>query len=393
MRLFVSERAKQTPISGIRVIFEKAQTTPGVIRLEVGEPDFDTPEHIKAAAIRALGKGETHYTSSAGIMELREEISRKFRVDNSLEYDPKTQVVVSSGAVNSLYLGLMAIIDPGDEVLLPDPGWANYEVLVRLAGGVPTRYPLRERNRFNPDLEELRTKITPKTKAMFICSPSNPTGSVLKEKHLKELASIAQEYDLMVISDEVYEKIIYGDASHRSIGSLPDMARRVLTVNAFSKTYAMTGWRLGYAGGPSETVSQMVKLNTGLNSCPSSIAQRAGVEALRGPQDCVRRMREEYLRRRDFLLERLRRVPGLSCVVPDGAFYAFPNIQELGLSSFDFSMALLDRAKVSTVPGSAFGAQGEGYVRLSYANSIENIAEAMDRVEEAIRVGLKMAKS
>jgi aspartate/methionine/tyrosine aminotransferase len=393
MRSFVSERAKETPISGIRVIFEKAQRVSDVIRLEVGEPDFDTPEHIRAAAVRALNKGETHYTSSAGVLELREEISRKFRVDNSLEYDAKTQIVVSAGAVNSLNLALMTIIDPGDEVLIPDPGWANYEVLIGLAQGVPVRYPLRERNSFKSDPEELRGKISPKTKAIIVCTPSNPTGSVLDIRHLQEIASIAEEYDLMVISDEVYEKIIYGNAVHQSIGALPGMANRVVTVNAFSKTYAMTGWRLGYAGGPSEVIGQMIKLNTGLNTCASSISQIAGIEALRGPQDSVRQMREEYLRRRDFLLERLRQVPGFTCVVPEGAFYSFPNIQKFGLSSFDFAMALLDRAKVSTVPGSAFGPLGEGYVRFSYANSMERIGKAMDRIQEAIRSGLKVNKA
>jgi aspartate/methionine/tyrosine aminotransferase len=287
----------------------------------------------------------------------------------------------------------MTIIDPGDEVLVPDPGWANYEVLIGLAQGVPVRYPLRERNSFKSDPEELRGKISPKAKAIIVCTPSNPTGSVLDIRHLQEIASIAEEYDLMVISDEVYEKIIYGNAVHQSIGALPGMANRVVTVNAFSKTYAMTGWRLGYAGGPSEVIGQMIKLNTGLNTCASSISQIAGIEALRGPQDSVRQMREEYLRRRDFLLERLRQVPGFTCVVPEGAFYSFPNIQKFGLSSFDFAMALLDRAKVSTVPGSAFGPLGEGYVRFSYANSIERIGKAMDRIQEAIRSGLKVNKA
>ena len=392
MRSFVSERAKATPLSGIRVIFEKAQSLSDVIRLEVGEPDFDTPEHIKAAAAQAMKKGETHYTSGAGILELREEISRKFRVDNSLEYDANKQIVVTAGAVNSLYLALMAIVNPGDEVIVPDPGWANYQVLIKITQGIPVSYSLRERNGFKPDTEELRAKVSGETKAIIICSPSNPTGSVLEERHLREVASIAEEHDLMVISDEVYEKIIYGNAKHRSIGALPGMANRVVTVNAFSKTYAMTGWRLGYAAGPSEIISQMIKLNTGLNSCSSSISQRAGVEALKGPQDCVQQMHEEYLRRRNFLIDRVRRIPGITCVMPDGAFYAFPNIRELGLSSFDVAMALLDSAKVSTVPGAAFGPMGEGYIRLSYANSMDNLGKAMDRIEAAIRSGLKVTK-
>ena len=389
MRSFVSERAKEIPLSGIRVIFEKAQSMSDVVRLEVGEPDFDTPENIRAAALEALHKGETHYTSSAGILELREEISRKFHSDNSLEYDAKTQIVVTAGSQNSLNLALMAIVNPGEEVLIPDPGWPNYEVLTKMAQGIPIRYPLRESNSFRLDQEDLKAKVNKKTKAVIICSPSNPTGSVLEEKHLQAVASIAEENDLLVISDEIYEKIIYQSAKHRSIGALPGMAERVVTVNGFSKAYAMTGWRLGYAGGPREIISQMIKLNTGLNTCASSIAQRAGVEALRGPQDSVRQMCEEYLRRRDFLLGRLREIPGLTCVIPEGAFYAFPNIQTLGLSSFDFAMAILDRAKVSTVPGSAFGASGEGYIRLSYANSIEQIGKGLDRMAAAVRAGLK----
>jgi len=389
MRSFVSERAKEIPLSGIRVIFEKAQSMSDVVRLEVGEPDFDTPENIRTAALEALRKGETHYTSSAGILDLREAISRKFDSDNSLEYDAKTQIVVTAGSQNSLNLALMAIVNPGEEVLIPDPGWPNYEVLTKMAQGIPIRYPLRESNSFRLDQEDLKAKVNKKTKAVIICSPSNPTGSVLEEKHLQAVASIAEENDLLVISDEIYEKIIYGSAKHRSIGALPGMAERVVTVNGFSKAYAMTGWRLGYAGGPREIISQMIKLNTGLNTCASSIAQRAGVEALRGPQNSVRQMCEEYLRRRDFLLGRLREIPGLTCVVPEGAFYAFPNIQTLGLSSFDFAMAILDRAKVSTVPGSAFGASGEGYIRLSYANSIEQIGKGLDRMAAAVRAGLK----
>jgi len=393
MRSFVSERAKEIPLSGIRVIFEKAQSMSDVVRLEVGEPDFDTPENIRAAALEALRRGETHYTSSAGILALREEISRKFHSDNSLDYDAKTQIVVTAGSQNSLNLALMAIVNPGEEVLIPDPGWPNYEILTRIAQGIPVRYPLKEKNRFRLDQDDLRSRVNKKTKAIIICSPSNPAGSVLEEKHLQAVASIAEENDLLVISDEIYEKIIYGTAKHRSIGALPGMAERVVTVNGFSKAYAMTGWRLGYAGGPREIIGQMIKLNTGLNTCASSIAQRAGVEALKGPQDSVRQMREEYLRRRDFLLGRLREIPGLTCTVPDGAFYTFPNIQAFGLTSFDFAMALLDQAKVSTVPGSAFGASGEGYIRISYANSIEQIGKAIDRIAPAIRAGLKAAKT
>lgn len=389
MRPLIAERTRGIPTSGIREIFEKAQTMSDVIRLEVGEPDFNTPDHITAAAARALSEGETHYTSTAGVFELREQISQKFRRENDLEFDPKTQIMVTSGAVNGLTLSLMATVNPGDEVLIPDPGWPNYVGCIKIAQGVPIQYSLLERNRFGPDLNEIRAKINKKTKAILICSPNNPTGSVLTDKDLREIAAIAEQNDLLVISDEVYEKITYGSIKHQSIGALSGMDKRVLTVNAFSKTYAMTGWRLGYVGGPAEVISQMIKINMTLNTCANSIAQKAGVEALRGPQDCVRRMREEYSRRRDFILGRLSRIPDIACVPPEGAFYVFPNIRGCGLSSHDFSLALLDQARVSTVPGTAFGEFGEGYIRLSFANSIENIGRAMDRIEKALNSGMK----
>jgi aspartate/methionine/tyrosine aminotransferase len=393
MRSLGSQRAKGIEFSGIRLVFERAQKISNVIRLELGEPDFDTPRHIKAAAVQALEHGETHYTPGAGTSELREEISRKLRSDNCLEYDPINQIAVTSGATNALGMAIMATVDPEDEVLIPDPGWPNYIGLVKAAQANATSYSLSERNRFKLDTEELKTKISKKTKAIVICSPNNPTGSVLTEKELQEVAGLAEANDLIVISDEVYEKIIYGEARHQSIGSLDGMSKRVITVNAFSKTYAMTGWRLGYAGGPSEIIRSMVKLNSVLNGCPSSVAQKAGVAALRGSQDCVKQMRDEYLRRRDYIVERLNRIPGLTCLVPEGSFYAFPRVKEIGLSSFDFSIAILEQAGVSTVPGSSFGASGEGYARISYANSLENIAEAMDRIDKAIRSGLKVPKA
>ncbi len=364
-----------------------------VIRLEVGEPDFDTPEHIRAAAIHAMDQGETHYTASAGILELREEISRKFHTDNNLEFDPMTQVMVTQGATCGLSLTLMASVNAGDEVLIPDPGWPNYVGSVTMAQGVPIPYALHERNCFKPDLDELKGKVSKKTKAIIICTPNNPTGSVIADKDLREITSIAEENELLVLSDEIYEKIIYGGIKHRSIGTFPGMQNRVVTINGFSKTYAMTGWRLGYVGGPADIIGAMTKINMTLNSSVNSVSQRAGIEALRGPQECVRQMREEYSRRRNLILERLRQIPEMSCVPPDGAFYVFPNIGRFDLSSYEFSMKLLDQARVSTVPGDSFGAAGEGYIRISFANSIENISRAMSRIEAALNSGLKTIKA
>ncbi len=393
MNRLIASRTQDMPSSSIMVISERAQQMEDVVRMELGEPDFDTPEHIRRAAAQAMEEGRTHYTLGAGISELREEISRKLRVDNSLEYDPKTQVVVTAGSTTALNLALLTTVNPGEEVLVPSPGWAQYVGCVKFAQAIPVYYSLTEKNRFGLDSEELRQKVTKKTKAILICSPNNPTGSVLTEKELRELSSFAEEHDLLVISDEVYEKITYEGAKHRSIGSIDGMAKRVITVNAFSKTYAMTGWRLGYAAGPSEISSQMVKLNILLNTCASSIAQRAGVQALRGSQDCVQEMCKEYSRRRAFVLERIDRIPNMTCVAPRGAFYVFPNITEFGLSSFDFVMTLLEKARVSTIPGNAFGPSGEGYFRISYASSMENLARGMDRIEAAIETGLKTIKS
>jgi aminotransferase len=385
MGSFVSERVGSIPTSGIRVIFEKANKMSGVVRLEVGEPDFDTPARVTAAAKRALDEGFTHYTSSAGIMPLREAISAKLKRENRVDADPGTEVVVTPGAGAAIYLSVMCTVNPGDEVLLPDPAWPHYEACINLAGGKVVRYPTHESLGFRPEMEEVAKLVTDRTKAILINSPSNPTGSVLGRRDLEWIADLARSKDLLVFSDEVYEKVMYAGVEHHSIASFDGMKDRTVTINALSKTYAMTGWRVGYAAARPEIAAQMAKLNLFTSGCPNSFAQVAAVEALTGPQGETQRMLEEYTRRRDLMVRRLNEMDGVSCPNPGGAFYAFPRVALRGMNAFDTSMFLLDNAKVATVPGSSFGELGENHLRLSYATSIENVSEGMDRIETAIR--------
>ncbi|MFQ5711380.1 MAG: pyridoxal phosphate-dependent aminotransferase [Candidatus Geothermarchaeales archaeon] len=381
---YLSERTKNIPVSGIRVIFDKAQRMKDVVRLEMGDPDFDTPSHIREAAKRALDEGYTHYTPSAGLTEIREAVAEKLRRDNRIDVGPD-EVVMTAGSSSAINIAIMATINPGDEVLIPDPAWPLYEVFVKLSGGVVVRYPLLEKNEFKIDPEDVERRITRRTKMLIINTPNNPTGSVQTRLELEAIAQIALENDLLVVSDEVYEKITHSGAEHLSIGSMPEMRDRTITVNSFSKTYAMTGWRIGYAAANREIATEMVKLNIYSTVCVNAVAQRAALAALRGPQDCVREMVGEYGRRRDYVVRRLNEMPRITCVEPKGAFYVFPNISDFGVSSFDFSMNLLDMTRVSTVPGSSFGERGEGYIRISYATSLKELEKGMGRIEDAIK--------
>jgi len=381
----LAKRVTSIPLSGIRMMFEKVAQMEDVIRLEVGEPDFNTPEHIKKAAKISLDENWTHYTSSAGLLELREAIAKKLRVDNDIYADPQTEVIVTPGACSALNLAILSIVNPGDEVLLPDPGWPHYEPCVRIAEGVPIHYPLVEENEFRIDINKLKEKVNEKTKMVIINSPQNPTGSVLTKKNFEDLSDVALQDDLLVVSDEVYEKIIYDDAKHYSIGSFPDMKDHTITVNAFSKTYAMTGWRLGFATATKDIIEQMTKLNLYSSTCANSITQRAGIPALEGLQDCVAEMVKEYKKRRDYLVDSLNKIPEISCLTPKGAIYIFLNVSRLKMSSFDCSMFLLDKGHVATVPGSAFGEMGEGYLRISFAKSIEELREAVARIQNALK--------
>jgi aspartate/methionine/tyrosine aminotransferase len=384
LRNTVSKKIQSIPTSTIRIINEKASKMKDVIHLELGEPDFDTPDFIKKAAENALREGFTHYTPFAGIGDLRQAIAHKAKVENKIDADPG-QVVVTPGACSALFCAVLSVVDAGEKVLVPDPGWPHYEGCVKMAEGITEFFPLLEKNNFAVDPLDLQEKVDKRTKAIIINSPCNPTGAVQDRKHLEAIAKIAIENDLIVISDEVYEKIIYGDAEHISIASIPGMRERTITLNGFSKTYAMTGWRVGYAIAREGIIDQMSKLVLLTSTCASSIMQKAALAALTGPQDCVRKMVAEYRRRRDFLVKRVNEIEGMSCKMPDGAFYVFPNIKRLGMSSMDCALHILEKARVSTVPGIGFGPIGDAYLRISYSTSMENLEEAMNRIESMLR--------
>jgi aminotransferase len=356
-----------------------------VIHLEIGRPDFDTPQHIKEAAKQALDEGYVHYTSNYGVPELREAIAEKLHRENGVQVDPATEVIVTVGANEAILLAMLALLDPGDEVLIPDPIWLHYFYCTQLAEARPVHVPLREENKFQIDPSDLQRAITPKTKMIVINSPHNPTGAILGEESLQAVARIANKHDLLVISDEIYEKITYDEARHYSIASLPDMADRTLTVNGFSKAYSMTGWRLGYVAAPKKLSDSLIRVHQYSATCATSFAQKGAVAAYRESQACVQEMVNEFDRRRRFLVEALEQIQGVSCIRPQGAFYVFPSVKALGVSDEKLADYLLREANVALVPGSAFGEYGRGYLRLSYANSYSNIQEAVDKIGQALR--------
>jgi aspartate/methionine/tyrosine aminotransferase len=373
----------EIPLSGIREIFEKAQSISDAIRLEFGEPDFDTPVHIKNAAYEALKGGATKYASSFGIPELRAALARKMAKENNVSCTP-SNVVVASGATCALCLATLTVMDQGEEILIPDPGWANYAPIARIGGAVPVGYPLFEKNGFKLDVEDLTKLITPRTRMIIVNSPSNPMGSVIPEEDLKSIGELALKHDLLILTDEVYEKFIYDGEKHTSLASFPQFRDHVITVNSFSKTYAMTGWRLGYAVATEELAEAMGRLNGSTNSCTATMTQLAGVAALEGSQKCVIEMVHAFERRRKVLLDGLSEIKSLSCLPPKGAFYAFVNIKKTGLDSGSLAMKLLVGGHVATVPGSAFGSFGEGYIRIAYANSEENLKLGLSRMRQAL---------
>jgi aminotransferase len=384
-----AKRMSPIPFSGIRKIFQAAVALEGegkkVIHLEIGRPDFDTPQHIKAAAKQALDEGYVHYTSNYGMPELREAIAEKLHRENGIQVDPETEVIVTVGANEAILLAMLALLDPGDEVLIPDPIWLHYFYCTQLAEARPIHIPVREENKFQIDPSDLRRAITPKTKMIVINSPHNPTGAMLGEETLQAIARIAIEHDLLVISDEIYEKITYDEARHCSIASLPDMADRTLTVNGFSKAYSMTGWRLGYVAAPKKLIDSLIRVHQYSATCATSFAQKGAVAAYRESQACVQEMVNEFDRRRRFLVEALEQIPGMTCIRPQGAFYVFPCVKALGTSDEKLAEYLLREANVALVPGSAFGEYGQGHLRLSYANSYSNIQEAVDKIAQALR--------
>jgi len=348
-----------------------------IISFSLGEPDFETPENIKKAAKIALDRGETHYTQGSGILELREVIAEKLKTDNSLDVT-SNDVLVTTGAKQAIFEAICTLIDEGDEVLLFDPAWVSYEAIVKFAGGKPIMVPVYERDGYTP--VEFESRITKDTKLLVLNSPCNPTGAVYGESVIKSIAQTAEDDDLVVISDEVYEKIVYG-AKHHSIGTLiPDLT---ITVNGFSKAYAMTGWRLGYATAPRSILQGMLKIQQHTVSNATSFVQRAGIEALSGDQSAQRAMVAEFQKRRDLVIDGLARI-GIKCALPKGAFYAFPKVVQFGTSE-QVTEQLLRDALVAVTPGSAFGPNGEGYVRMSYATSRKDIAEGIRRIEESLQ--------
>jgi len=384
VRKRISKRADTVPWSGVRRMFNLAQKYGNVINLTVGEPDFDTPKHVVEAAIDAMRKAYTHYTPNAGLMAFREAVAEKVKRENGIDADPETEVIATVGAMGALSLAMLAIIDNGDEVLIPDPGFPSYKAQAILAGGRPISYPLWEEDGFSIRVEEVKKLVTRRTKAIVLNTPSNPTGTVLSEKILREISELAIEKDLIVISDEAYEAIIYDGCRHVSIASLPDMKEQTISIFTLSKTYAMTGWRIGFAVANKDIISQMTKLQEHVSAHPSSISQMAAIAALKGEKNHVEMMVKEYSERRELVLKGLAELPKIKCLKPQGAFYVFPNIKGLKMSSEEFAMQMLEKARVVLVPGTAFGDNSEGYVRISYATSKEKLTEALTKIKNAL---------
>lgn len=353
-----------------------------VIHLEIGEPDFDTPSNIREAAKRALDEAYTHYGPSAGLPIFREVIAQEVSKDWGIKITPE-QVVVTPGAKPIMFFAIMALIDSGAEVIYPNPGFPIYESVIEFVGAKAVPIILREENDFEMDVDELREKITPQTKMLIINSPQNPTGGVLSKENLEAIAEIIKGKDIMVLTDEVYHRMLY-EGEHHSIASLPGMMDQTILLNGFSKTYAMTGWRLGYGVMREDLAQQIAKLMTNSNSCTCSFIQMAGLEALQGPQDEAIAMVAEFNRRREIIVEGLNEIDGISCKNPKGAFYVFPNVKEIGWNCKKLADYLLEKAGVAVLAGTSFGKYGDGYLRLSYANSVENIHEAIRRMREAI---------
>ena len=350
-----------------------------IIHLEIGEPDFDTPLHIRDAAKKALDDGFTHYGPSAGQLELRESIA-KHQTERQGYKVSADNVIVTPGGKPVMFFTIMALIEEGDEVIYPNPGFPIYESMIRYMGGTPVPMQLNEETGYNADIDDLKSLVTPRTKLMIVNSPNNPCGSVIPETDLKRIAKIALENDIVVMADEIYKDMYYGDQEHVSITKFPGMRARTLILDGFSKSYAMTGWRLGYGVFPDFLVEPIVRLMTNSVSCTSVFSQMAAIAALEGPQDSVWMMMEEFTKRRDLVVEGLNSLPGITCPEPKGAFYAFPNIRGTGLSSQEFAEKAMYDAGVALLAGTAFGQYGDGYVRISFANSQENLQEAIERL-------------
>ncbi len=382
MRNPLSDKIVQIPPSGIRKFFDIVNEMEGAISLGVGEPDFDTPWHVREEGIYSLEKGRTFYTSNSGLKPLKEEICHYLRRRCDVSYDPDHEVLVTVGGSEAIDIALRAMLNPGDEVLIPQPSYVSYLPCTVLADGVPVIIELEEKDRFRLTPEKLLEKITDKTKILILPFPNNPTGAIMEREDLEKIAKIVIEKDLFVLSDEIYSELTYTDR-HVTIASLPGMKERTVLINGFSKAYAMTGWRLGYAAAPEAILKQMLKIHQYAIMCAPTTSQYAAVEAMKNGDQDVQMMRESYNQRRRYLLHAFEEM-GISCFEPQGAFYTFPNIKRFGMTSDEFATRLLMEEKVAVVPGTAFGDCGEGFLRISYAYSLESLKKALDRIRRFV---------
>lgn len=378
----LSKTVQAIPPSGIRKFFDIAAEMKDVVSLTVGEPDFVTPEHIRKVAIESLNRGETKYSSNSGMITLRQEIANYLERRFSLKYDPAKEVIVTIGGSEAIDNSFRALIEPGDEVIIPLPAYVCYPPLVKVAGGVPVIINTQEKDKFKLTPEQLKAAITPKTKLLVLPYPNNPTGAIMTKEDLEPIAEILRGTDIMVLSDEIYAELTYG-REHVSIASLPGMQERTIVVNGFSKAYAMTGWRMGFFAAPAPITAQILKLHQYAIMCAPTTSQYAAIEAIKNGDEDVAMMRDEYNRRRTMLVEGLRKI-GISVFEPEGAFYVFPNVGKFGLSSEEFCTRLLKEENVAIVPGTAFGDSGEGFARISYAYSVDHIKTALEKMEKFV---------
>jgi len=382
MKNFLNTKSAGIKKGAIRTMFDKAKNFPGAVNLGIGEPDLDTPIEVIEEGCKALRSGKTRYTANAGIIELRIEIAKHLNRYN-LSVNPESEIIVTVGGMGALALCLLVTITPGDEILLQDPQWLNYFSQIKFCGGIPISVPVYEENEFKMSPESIKKGITGRTKILMLNSPNNPTGAVLDYDDLEDIADLAKEYNLLVISDEVYSTFVYDGVKHHSIASIDGMQERTIVVNSFSKSFAMTGWRIGFAAGNKQIIEKMVRLQENLVACANASSQYAAIKAL-SIFNKTDKMIEIYKKRRDIIVDGLNGIRGISCYKPKGSFYVFPNVKKIGKNSENVANELLEKANVITIPGSAFGPHGEGYLRISYANSEENLKEAVKRIKKYI---------
>ena len=382
MKNYLNKQSMALQQGAIRAMFDKAAGMSDVINLGIGEPDMATPAAIIEAGMKALMDGHTHYTPNAGNLELREAVAEELQ-KQSLKYDPRTEIMITTGGMGGLSLSLMVMLEPGDEVLIQDPQWLNYFAQVKFFGGVPVPVPVKEEDGFAITAEAIEARITNKTKILMLNSPNNPTGAVLDLEELKRIAEVAKRHDLIVLSDEVYSTIVYDDTRHISIATLEGMSDRTVVINSFSKSFAMTGWRIGYAAGNQYIIDKMIRLQENVVACVNSSAQYGAIAALKRPE-LATEMTDLYRKRRNLVVEGLQSINGISCLKPKGSFYIFAGISAIGVDEVTFANELLEQQQAVVIPGSAFGEHGKGYVRICYANSEENLSRAIVRIQRYV---------